>query len=167
MVMAKWEITQVVKWNYSVKKFNSADEILNFAIIREIDANLFYLRLSRMVNDAGLAKVLTDLAEEELAHLKKLQAVQTGKGGLNNEDIKKIDFVDYADDTAADAKMNYTDLLVIGMKKEETSRKLYTDLASIAEGQEFKDIFLRLARQEARHKQRFESEYNQLTSQNC
>jgi len=40
------------------------------------------------------------------------------------------------------AKMNYIDLLVLGMKKEETARKLYTDLAAIAQQQELIDIFL-------------------------
>lgn len=159
------DIKQVIKWNHSVRQFNSAEEVLDFAIVRENDANRFYLKLAAMVNDTALAKVLMDLAAMELAHMKKLQAVKTGKAGLNDEDVKKADFVDYTDNISADAKMNYIDLLVIGMKKEETSRKLYTDLAAIAEGQELKDNFLQLAQQEAKHKQRFESEYEQLRSQ--
>jgi rubrerythrin len=61
--------------------------------------------------------------------------------------------------------MRYIDLLVIGIKKEETSRKLYSDLAAAAETDEIKDIFLQLAQQEERHKHRFEAEYEKLTSQ--
>jgi len=59
--------------------------------------------------------------------------------------------------------MTYTDLLVVGMKKEETSRRLYADLAAVAEKQEFRDIFLKLAQEEAKHKLRFEFEYDLLT----
>jgi rubrerythrin len=163
--MAKGDIRQVIKWNYSVKKFDSVDEVLNFAIIREIDANTFYIKLAGMVKDFGLAKVLADLAAEELAHRKTIEAVKAGKGGLKDEAVKKIDFVEYADDAPIESKMKYIDLLVIGMKKEETSRKLYSDLAAAAETDEVKDIFLQLEQQEARHKRHFEAEYEKLTSQ--
>jgi len=163
--MEKGEIRQVIKWNYIVRKFDSADEVLNFAIIREIDANIFYLRLAGMVKDAGLIKVLKNLAAVELEHSKKLEAVKSGKSGLDDVDVKKLEIFDYADDIAAEAVTDYIDLLVIGMKKEETSRKLYTDLAAITEGGELKDIFLRLAQQEAKHRQRFETEHEHLTSQ--
>lgn len=60
-------------------------------------------------------------------------------------------------------KMSYIDLLVVGMKKEEISRKLYTDLATIAQTQELRDIFLKLAQEEAKHKLRFEIEYDLMT----
>jgi len=163
--MEKGEIRQVIKWNYIVRKFDSADEVLNFAIIREIDANIFYLRLSGMVKDAGLIKVLKNLAAVVLDHSNKLEAVKSGKSGLDDVDVKKLEIFDYADDIAAEAVTDYIDLLVIGMKKEETSRKLYTDLAAITEGGELKDIFLRLAQQEAKHRQRFETEHEHLTSQ--
>lgn len=163
--MAKGDIKQVIKWNYIVRKFDTVDDVLNFAIIREVDANNFYLGLAGMVNDPGLAKVFTDLAAEEAAHRKTIEAVKAGKDGLNDEDVKKIDIVEYVDDAPIDIKMNYIDLLIIGMKKEETSRKLYTDLAATAGTQELKDIFLQLAQQEARHKRRFETEHEKLTSQ--
>ncbi|MDD5011012.1 MAG: ferritin family protein [Phycisphaerae bacterium] len=163
--MAKGDIRQVIKQSYSVRKFDSVDEALNFAIIREIDANTFYIKLAGIVKDTGLAKVLADLAAEELAHRKTLQAVKEGKCGLTDEAIKKIDFVEYVDDAPIESKMKYIDLLVIGIKKEETSRKLYSDLAAAAETDEIKDIFQQLEQQEARHRHRFEAEHEKLTSQ--
>jgi len=59
--------------------------------------------------------------------------------------------------------MSYVDLLVVGMKKEETSRRLYTDLAAIIQEQKLRDIFLKLAQEEAQHKLRFEFEYDLMT----
>ncbi len=46
------------------------------------------------------------------------------------------------------------------MKKEDTSVKLYTDLAKMVQDEELKDTFLLLAQEEAEHKLRFELEYD-------
>jgi rubrerythrin len=59
--------------------------------------------------------------------------------------------------------MSYIDLLVLAIKKEEAARKLYTDLATIAKEQKLRDIFLKLAQEEANHKLRFEIEYDLVT----
>ena len=56
--------------------------------------------------------------------------------------------------------MNYTELLVVAMKKEKLSYKLYMNLAELAQRKELKDIFLKLAQEEAAHKLRFEIEYD-------
>ncbi len=62
-----------------MKKFNSINEILDFAISREVESNIFYLELADYVEQPEMAKVLTDLASEELRHiwnlLKPLKAV--------------------------------------------------------------------------------------------
>jgi len=56
--------------------------------------------------------------------------------------------------------MNYIDLLDVAMKKENLSCKLCTDIEAIARRDDLKDIFLKLAQEEARHKIRFEFEYD-------
>jgi len=157
------EAKQVAKWEYDVKKFGTVDDVLDFAIGREIDAQSFYMKLSGMVEAPELAKALIKLAAEELDHETKLQNVRNGKVVLGNQDVGSLDIVDYAGDVVPDPNMSYTDLLVVGMKKEETSRKLYTDLAAIATQKDIKEIFLLLAKQEAEHKLRFELEYDTKT----
>ncbi len=151
---------QVAKWDYDVKKFKSIDDVLEFAIGREIDAQSFYMKLSSMVKDAKLAKTLIKLAAEELDHEAKLKAVLLGKAAIGDQDVGKLDIVDYTKSVKPSPEMSYVDLLVIGMKKEETSRRLYTDLAAIATEQKLKDVFLKLAQEEANHKLRFEFEYD-------
>jgi len=158
--MDKAEIKKVAGWDYDVKKFDTADEVLDFAIDREIDAQSFYMRLSKMVKDPKLEKTLIDLAAEELDHETKLQAVRVGKAALGDEEVGSLDIVDYTKDVEPSPEMSYNDLLVIGMKKEETSRRLYTNLASIATKQDLRDTFLLLAKEEAQHKIRFELEYD-------
>lgn len=161
--MDKGELKKIATWDYDEKKFDTVDKILDFAIEREIDAQSFYMRLSKMVKDPKLAKTLTDLAAEELDHETKLQAVRLGKAALSNEDVGNLNITDYTKDVAPSPDMSFTDLLIIGMKKEETSRRLYTHLASIAKQRGLRDTFLLLAQQEAEHKLRFELEYDLKT----
>ena len=59
--------------------------------------------------------------------------------------------------------MDYVEMLVVGMKKEEISRQLYADLVSIAQNQQIRDVFSKLAQEEAEHKLRFELEYDLMT----
>ena len=45
-----------------MKKFSSVDEVLDFAIKREIEAQNFYMKLADFVEKPEMAKVLSDLA---------------------------------------------------------------------------------------------------------
>ena len=62
-----------------MKKFRSVDEVLDFAIKREIEAQNFYMELAAFVEKPEMEKVLSDLASEELEHKKKLEAVKAGE----------------------------------------------------------------------------------------
>ena len=46
------------------------------------------------------------------------------------------------------------------MKKEKAAYRLYLDLAAVGEDEELTDMFLSLAQEEAKHKLRFEIEYD-------
>lgn len=59
--------------------------------------------------------------------------------------------------------MSYADILILAMKKEDVSVKLYTDLAKITQDEELKDMFLWLAQEETEHKLKFELEYDLTT----
>jgi len=59
--------------------------------------------------------------------------------------------------------MNYPELLVYAIKKENSSHRLYATMASIFSEPELKDIFLKLALEEANHKRRLEIEHDSVT----
>jgi len=144
-------------------KFKSFDDILDFAISREIEAQAFYLKLADMVEKPEMATVFSNLALEELEHKAKLQAVKAGQFTIDTDQVGNLGITDHVKDVEPYPRMNYVDLLIVGMKKEEKSRKLYTDLATATQEQELKEIFLKLARDEAEHKLRFEIEYDLMT----
>jgi len=146
-----------------MKKFKSVDEVLDFAISTEIEAHNFYMKLSEFVEKPEMAKVLSDMALEEFEHKVKLEAVKAGKIEVKEEEVGNLGIADNLEEVIPYAKMSYIDLLVMAMKNEEAARKLYTDLAIIAQEQEVKDVFLKLAQEEANHKLRFEIEYDLTT----
>ena len=110
-----------------------------------------------------MAEVLTNLAMEELKHKAVLESIQAGRTTLNEKEVGNLGVTETVKDVNPDAKMDYVEMLVVGMKREEIARQLYTDLASIAQPRQIRDIFLKLAQQEADHKLRFELEYDLMT----
>ncbi len=146
-----------------MSKFKSIDDALDFAISREIEAQAFYLKLADIVETPEMAEVFSELASEELEHKVKLQAIKAGQISIDKENVGDLGITDHVKNVEPNSRMCYTDMLVVGMKKEETSRKLYSDLAELAQNQELKGIFLKLAQEEAEHKLRFEIEYDLMT----
>jgi rubrerythrin len=58
--------------------------------------------------------------------------------------------------------MDYKDLLTMAMQKEESSFRLYVDLASRVTDEDAYETLLALAEEEIRHKMRFEMEYDNI-----
>ena len=146
-----------------MKTFKSFNEVMDFAINSEIEAVNFYKMLADFVEKPEMAEVLLDLALQESGHKAQLEAVKAGSIVIDDQEVGDLGITNKVKDVEPYAKMNYVDLLVIGMKKEEAARKLYTYLATVAQTQEIRDIFLKLAQEEAEHKMRFELEYDLTT----
>jgi rubrerythrin len=58
--------------------------------------------------------------------------------------------------------MDYKDMLLLGMEKEEASFRIYIDLISQVQDKESREVLLALAEEEVEHKLRFETEYDLL-----
>jgi len=110
-------------------------------------------------------KVIMDLAVEEQQHKIRLEAAKAGEIVLKEEEVGNLGIADYVEDVKPTPGMSYTELLVLAMKKENRSYRLYTDLAAIAQNKQVKEMFLRSAQEEAEHKLRFEFEYDLTTFQ--
>lgn len=145
-------------------KVKSDEEILQFAISREVEANKFYLALADRVKDEQIRKVFEDLAEEELEHKAKLEleVMKTGKVLPVPEkvNIPEHDYIVSDDQSLLD--MDYKDILMLGMEKEEASFRTYVNLVAQAKDVECSELLLALAEEEVKHKIRFETEYDLL-----
>lgn len=142
-------------------RFSSVDQILDFAIEAEIEANKVYTDLAQRTENDEMKKVFEDFAKEELGHKAKLQEMKENKWAITaDEDTPDLKIADYVVDVEPTPNMNYTDALILAMKKEKAAYRLYLDLAAVAEDQQLTETFLCLANEEAKHKLRFELEYD-------
>ncbi|HUW20355.1 MAG TPA: ferritin family protein [Sedimentisphaerales bacterium] len=145
-----------------MKRFGSVDEILDFAIAREVEANKFYTELAQRMGSPAMREVFEEFAIEELGHKMKLEAVKGGQIKLKEEQVQSLEIADYVVEEEIRSDMSYADVLVVAMRKEKVSYRLYIDLAGAAEAEELTEMFLALAQEEAKHKLRFEIEYDDI-----
>jgi rubrerythrin len=140
-------------------RWNGAHEVLDYAIAREQEAHDFYAELAER---AGTMKeIFAGFAREEAGHKQALEKIKAGRRwDPPGKKILDLKIADYVVDVAADPGMSYRDALVVAMKREKASFRLYSDLAETAEDEGVKEAFLRLAQEEAKHKLRFEVEYD-------
>jgi rubrerythrin len=145
-------------------KVKPDEEILQFAIAREMEANQFYLALADRVADDRIRKIFEDLAREELEHKAKLEleVMKTGRVLPADEKvtIPEHEYIISDDDSPLD--MDYKDVLMLGMEKEESAFRTYINLIPNIEDEESRALLLGLAEEEIRHKIRFEIEYDLL-----
>lgn len=149
--------------------FKSIDEILGFAIDKEKEAVTFYNDLSKKESTKDLAKTFKELAQEEAKHVKLLTNISKNKNVIDAYELKKIPDLkisDYLVEKEYTEGMPMQDILVLAMKREEMSVKLYTNLAMGTVDEECVKLFKLLAQEETKHKLTFETIYdNDLAGQ--
>jgi rubrerythrin len=142
-------------------QFRTAEEILNYAIEREEEAAQFYTNLARTANRPEMKQTFEDFAREEMAHKAKLMAVRDGKYLLHAEKkVPDLKIAEYKPQVVPGPNMTYAEALIVAMQREKASFKLYSDLALITRDENVRKTFEALALEEARHKLRFELEYD-------
>jgi rubrerythrin len=148
-------------------KWQSIDDILKYAIGEEQAAFEFYTRLAEQAQAPEMRATFKSFADEEMKHKVGLEAIQLG-GTLRpaQEQAMDLRIADYLVDVPASPGLDYRSALVLAMKKEKAAFKLYSDLAAGADDENVRATFLALAQEEARHKLRFELEYDNLLAEN-
>lgn len=142
-------------------KFSSVDEVLDFAIQREQESVEFYTDLAGRVSRPQMKEVFLQFADEERNHKAKLQAVKQGKTLIPAEgNVTDLKIADYVVEVEVKEQMDYQEALIVAMKKEKAAYKLYSKLAGLAEDEGLQQTFRALAQEEAKHKLRFEVEYD-------
>jgi rubrerythrin len=110
-----------------------------------------------------MKSVFLGFAREEQGHKAKLQAVKDGKLLLSSEEkIIDLKIGDHLVDVETTGDLDFQQALIVAMKAEKAAFKLYTDLAAAADSADLKEMLLSLAQEEAKHKLRFEVEYDDL-----
>ncbi len=135
------------------------NELLEFAITREIQAYRFYLALAAQMDDVQTRAIFEDLAGEELEHKAKLELELMKNGRVVNAATVEESETEFE----GGADMSYRDVLLLGMQKEEVSFALYVELLMAVKDYDTRKLLLALAEAELGHKHRFELEYANIT----
>ncbi len=143
-------------------KFDSFDDVLDYAIDREIEANQFYKDLAKKMKNQAMREVFEAFAREELGHKARLEAMKHSKKIQAAKNVTDLQIADYVIDIKPTPDMTYQEALILAMKKEKISFRLYLDLANEVESEDQKAIFLSMTQEEAKHKLRFEIEYDDV-----
>jgi desulfoferrodoxin-like iron-binding protein len=144
-----------------ISQFQSTDSVLDFAIKKEEAAAQFYKEWAKKIENSWIRDVFNDFAKEEEKHKSLLE--ETKKGNKLKSSEKKITdmrIADYLVDLTPSPDMDYQHALIVAMKREKASFRLYTDLARATEDENVREVFQVLAQEEAKHKLRLETLYD-------
>lgn len=144
-----------------MQQWKSVDEVLDFAIGQEEEAAQFYTDLAGRMDRPWMSAIFRSFAQEEMGHKKKLLDIKAGKLLIAaQQKVLDLKLSDYLVDAEPSDHMDYQQALLVAMKKEKKAFKMYTNLADATENESLRSVFLGLAQEEAKHKLRFEIEYD-------
>jgi rubrerythrin len=145
--------------------FNHLDEIIDFAIGKEVEAEEFYKSVAQQESFAGKKEMFLEFAAEEKKHQTLLGDLKSGKVGKSLDDYKfkwitDIKRSNYVHDMAYRPGMAYQEILLLACKREEKALALYNELQVKAEMDDARKVFKILCQEEARHKLALETLYD-------
>lgn len=137
-------------------------DFIDIAIQREIEAYEFYQGLKAKIEDQTAAQALDLLANEEKKHRAFLEDYQAGK--LGSDALRLTQVIDYRiaehlEQPDLDKDLESKDVYLVAAHREQHSYHFYTALAAIHPEGAVKDMLLRMANEEKRHKEKVEYLY--------
>ena len=135
-----------------------------FAIAREEESIKFYQDLQKETKFQGQIDMLKELEAMEKAHKSTLQNIRY-TNDFNTDKVPNLHISEYLTDDVEKLDLNYPNLLVMAMKREEISLRLYTELSVKFADEQIGTLFRKLASEEAKHKLWFETLYDEWLKQ--
>ena len=143
-------------------------DALLFAMDKEKKANELYLLFRGKVKDDAARTLLQELADQEMGHWKMIrEALDSGaiEGIGAKAKGRDIQVSDYMVEIELTPDSSPQDIMVFAMQMEKKAMDFYGGLLDQYRGTELEALFGRLAREEMRHKQILEKEYEEHFTQ--
>lgn len=136
-------------------------EIIDFAIKREKEAVQFYTELEHIAQFASQKELLSEIKGMEQGHVKILENLKTkSPEAIRVERVPNFMASTYLVEAQPARDMNYQDILIIAMKREDRSHALYEELLQQTDNPDLQKTFRMLAGEESKHKRFFEDLYD-------
>ena len=137
-------------------------EAVDVAIKKEEPAFAFYLNLADFVEDREAKETLRFLAGEEKKHKEFLENFRQGGcyiGGLDMNEPVDYKVAQHLDAPDPKKDMKTKDAYLVAAFREQHAHDFYKGLADLHPPGEVKDLLLRMATEELRHKEKVEYLY--------
>jgi rubrerythrin len=137
--------------------------ILETAIQKEREAQAFYTNLYNLVEDAIAKDALLFLVGEEKKHEEFLRNYLKGAFGANALRLDKVidyEIAQYLDTPDIKKGMEAKDVYLVAAHRELNAYNFYKNLAEVHADGEVKELLLKMANEELRHKEKVEYLYS-------
>ena len=138
-------------------------EILDIAIAREEDAYFFYLDLIERAEGTEAKETMNYIAEEEKKHRRFLVDYKNGKKGsteLSMATPVNYKIAEHLDEVEPNKQLSSSDIYLIAAHREKRSNQFYTELAAMHADPEIRNLLLKMASEELKHKEKMEYLYS-------
>jgi rubrerythrin len=136
--------------------------LIETAIRREEDAYAFYMDIRAKVNDPAVRESIDWIAGEEQKHkafLVKYRDGDFGASGLRLSDVVYYKIAEHQEEPDVTGDMNSAQVYLVASHRELRSHRFYTALAHEHSAGEARDMLLRMANEELKHKEKMEYLY--------
>jgi rubrerythrin len=143
------------------------EKLVSLAIQREEEAYDFYMKAAEESELKASAKLLEDLANQEIIHKQKLEAA-LDEGVCDTftcdsvEELDKMDLDQYLIDIPLSPSSTPQDVLIIAIKKEAAAHSFYKALSELTGKATHRSVFETLAKEEDVHKTRLQNIYDDI-----
>ena len=145
-------------------RFDNIEEIIDFAIQREREAQASYLEYARATERRGFSELLLSMARMEKEHERRLLELKQGRsseGLFTPPQTEDLGLTETLVDIPFSPDMDYGDFLILVIRKEGDAEKLYRRLQSLASNADLSGMFQVLADEERKHKDWAQERYDE------
>ncbi len=138
-------------------------DILDIAIKREEEAYEFYMDIHSKVDDASVKSTLEFMAGEEKKHKAFLISYRDGHfgdKGLRMSDVVDYKIAEYLEEPEISEDSKSEDVYLVASHREARSHQFYTELANLHAEGEPRQMLLKMANEELKHKEKAEYLYS-------
>jgi rubrerythrin len=137
-------------------------ELIEVAIQREEEAYAFYMDIHRRITDDAAKDTVGFIAGEEKKHRQFLIDYRDGKfgpGPMRMADVVLYKIAEYQKEPETGKEMTRADVFLVASHRERRSHQFYSELADQHDDGPTKDMLLRIANEELKHKEKMEYLY--------
>jgi rubrerythrin len=137
-------------------------EVLDTAIQREEEAYLFYMGILNEIEDKSAQETIEWVANEEKKHKDFLVNYREGRYGtdsLRMSEVIHYRIAEHREEPEIAKDMRREDVFLVASHREAKSHQFYSELAGMHPEGDTKDMLLKIANEELKHKEKMEYLY--------